>query len=101
VLADYSGIGLDDEALYYKGEGLWRLEQKEAAVQAFRRLVQEFPESPYAPPAASRLGVTLVKPTRPKVTDTRPLTERMKSWWDELTRSIFDTPILKDGPAPR
>jgi outer membrane protein assembly factor BamD len=101
VLVDYPGIGLDDEALYYKGEGLWRLEQKEAAVEAFRRLVQEFPESPYAPAAAGRLGVALVKPARPKATDTRPLSQRVRSWWDELTRTIFDTPILKDGPAPR
>ncbi len=101
VLAEYAGIGLDDEALYYKGEGLWRLEQREAAAQAFRRLVQEFPESSHAPAAASRLGVALTKPVRPKVVDQRPWGERVKAWWNELTRSIFDTPILQDGPAPR
>jgi len=101
VLAEYPGIGLDDEALYYTAEGLWRLEQREAAAQAFRRLVQEFPESSYAPAAAGRLGVRLTKPVRPKVTDQRPWTERVRSWWTEITRSIFDTPILQDGPAPR
>jgi outer membrane protein assembly factor BamD len=97
VLKDYAGIGLDDEALYYKGEALWRLEQREASAQAFQRIVREFPESGYAPQAASRLGVALVKPVRPKVEDTRPWTERVKGWWGEVVRSLFDTPILQDS----
>jgi outer membrane protein assembly factor BamD (BamD/ComL family) len=97
VLKDYAGIGLDDEALYFKGEALWRLEQREASAQAFQRIVREFPESSYAPQAASRLGVALVKPVRPKVEDSRPWGERVKSWWGELVRSLFDTPILQDS----
>ncbi len=102
VLKDYAGIGLDDEALYYKGEALWRLEQREASAEAFQRIVQEFPESSHAPQAAGRLGVKLVKPVRPKVEDNRPWSERVKAWWGELVRSLFDTPILQqDSPAPR
>ena len=96
VLTEFGGIGLDDEALYYKGEALWRLEQREASAEAFRRIVREFPESAYAPPAASRLGIPLVKPVRPKVEDTRPWGERARSWWNEFVRSLFDTPILKE-----
>ena len=100
VLKDYAGIGLDDGALYYKGEALWRLEQREASAQTFQRIVREFPESPFAPQAASRLGVVLVKPVRPKVEDTRPWSERVKSWWSEVVRSLVDTPILQDtSPA--
>jgi outer membrane protein assembly factor BamD len=97
VLKDYAGIGLDDEALYYRGEALWRLEQREASAQAFQRIVKEFPESAFAPQAASRLGVALVKPVRPKVEDARPWSERVKSWWGEVVRSLFDTPILQDS----
>jgi len=101
VLTDYAGIGLDDEALYFKGEALWRLEQREASAEAFRRLVREFPESTFAARAASRLGVALVVPARPRVEDTRLWSERVRSWWSEFVRSIFDTPILQDSPAPR
>jgi outer membrane protein assembly factor BamD len=97
VLKEYAGIGLDDEALYYRGEALWRLEQREASAQAFQRIVKEFPESAFAPQAASRLGVALVKPVRPKVEDTRPWGERVKSWWGEVVRSLFDTPILQES----
>jgi len=95
VLTEYPGIGLDDEALYYRGEALWRLEQREAAAEAFRRIVREFPESSRAPAAAGRLGVALVKPVRPKVEDAQPWGDRVSSWWSELVRSIFDTPILQ------
>lgn len=98
ILVEYTGIGLDDEALYYKGEALWRLEQREAGAQAFRRLVREFPESPWAPDAAGRLGVALVKPVRANVEDSRPWTQRVRNWWDEVLRSIFDTPMLQETP---
>lgn len=101
VLAEYAGIGLDDEALYYRGEALWRLEQREAAAEAFRRLLREFPESPRAPAVASRLGVALARPARAKPEDTRPWGERLRAWWGELVRSIFDTPILQqETPRP-
>ena len=101
VLKEYPGIGLDDEALYYKGEALWRLEQRQASAEAFERIVREFPESSYAPQAAGRLGVKLVKPVRPKVEAARPWNERLRGWWDEIVRSVFDTPIFKDSAPPR
>jgi outer membrane protein assembly factor BamD len=101
VLVEYPGIGLDDEALYLKAEALWQLEQREAAAEAFGRIVRDFPESSRAPAAAGRLGVALVKPVRPKVEDTRPLSERVRSWWNELVRSIFDTPILQQDSSSR
>ena len=99
ILRDYPGIGLDDEALYYKGEALWRLEQREAATEDYRRLVREFPESPHAAAAAQRLGVAFVVPARAKPADPRPWSERVKAWWSDLFRTITDTPILQqDSP---
>jgi outer membrane protein assembly factor BamD len=97
VLKDYPGIGVDDEALYYKAESLWRLEQREAAAQDFRRLVQDFPESPLAPAAAARIGVALSGRSRTatKSEVVLPWGERVRTWWDDLVRTIFDTPILQ------
>lgn len=57
VLNRYHGIGLDDRALFYKMASLLRLEQKEKAQEAFRRLLQEHPGSPLVKEAAKELGV--------------------------------------------
>ena len=68
LLAQYPGAGFDDAALYYMGEALWKLEQKDAARAALQRVVQEHSQSEWAAPAAAQLGVTLVRtgPPRPK-----------------------------------
>lgn len=55
ILNNYHGIGLDDEALFYKGEALWRLRRHEEAQAAFRHLLQDQPGSSLVKRAARRL----------------------------------------------
>lgn len=55
ILHDYYGIGLDDQALFYKGEALRKLQRQEEARAAFSHLLQEYPGSSVAKKAASRL----------------------------------------------
>lgn len=66
LLRDYGGADFDDQALYFLGESLWQLEQKDAARPVFQRLVQDFSQSEWAPAAANRLGVALVRLGPPK-----------------------------------
>jgi outer membrane protein assembly factor BamD (BamD/ComL family) len=68
LLTQYQEAGMDDQALYYLGESLWRLEQRDAARKAFQRVVEEHSQSPLAPAAADRIDVVLVKtgPPPPK-----------------------------------
>lgn len=66
VLSEYSGADFDGEALYFLGESLWQLEQKDRAKAAFRRLVDDDSRSEWAPAAADRLGVALVRTGPPK-----------------------------------
>ena len=54
VLSNYYGIGLGDQALFYKGMALWRLKRHEEARVVFLRL-QEYSGSTVAKEAASRL----------------------------------------------
>ncbi|MFQ5657078.1 MAG: outer membrane protein assembly factor BamD [Candidatus Methylomirabilales bacterium] len=55
ILDKYQGNGLDDQALFYKGEALLRLERQEEAQAAFRDLLEDHPGSPVVKKAASRL----------------------------------------------
>jgi len=66
ILKEYPGSEYDDQALYYLGESLWELEQKQAARAAFERLISQFPDSELGPPAAKRIGVTLAQNPRRK-----------------------------------
>lgn len=98
LLANYAGAGFDDQALYYLGETLWQLEQKDEARAAFTRLVQEHSQSEWAEPAARRLGVALVQTGAPKPKGPGPLTrmwEGMKSTWTELGDTIRDSRIFQ------
>ncbi len=61
VLDKYPGLGLDDQALYFKGETLWGLGQKERAKEAYERLIKEYPDSPYAYDAGKRLGIAMAQ----------------------------------------
>jgi outer membrane protein assembly factor BamD (BamD/ComL family) len=91
ALQEYGGSGLDDQALYFLGESLWRLEQKDAARAVFERLIQEESQSEWAAPAASRLAIALVRtgPPKPKGPG---MFERMKQGmvdtWDEIVDSV-------------
>ena len=64
ILKEYPGSGYDDEALYYLGESLWELEQRDAAKAVFERLVSQFPDSDMAPLGGKRIGVNVVQNPR-------------------------------------
>jgi outer membrane protein assembly factor BamD len=91
LLTDYNRAGFDDQALYFMGESLWRLEQKDEARAVFLRLIQEDSQSEWAPPAAARLGVALVRtgPPKPKGPSTwERLRQGMGAIWDELGDTV-------------
>lgn len=97
LLAQYPAAGFDDVALYYLGESLWKLEQKDEARVALLRVVQEYSQSEWAPQAAARLGITLVRtgPPRPKGPGA---IDRMwvglKESWDELLDTMKDYKVF-------
>lgn len=93
LLTQYDAAGLDDQALYYLGESLWRLEQREEARAALERLVQDYSQSEWAAPAAARLGVVLVRTGPPKPKGPGALDriwQGMKDTWDELADTVKD-----------
>ena len=79
----YPGGEFEDQALYYLGESLWRLEQKDESRAAFQRLVQDHAQSEWAPFAARRLGTTLVRTGQPK-----PAGPGM---WDQVKQAMEET----------
>jgi outer membrane protein assembly factor BamD len=88
VLQRYPGSEFEDQALYYLGESLWRLEQKDEARLAFQRLVQDHAQSEWAPVAARRLGTTLVRTGQPKPPGPglwEQVKQAMEESWNELT----------------
>ena len=91
LLANYDAAGFDDQALYFLGESLWRLEQKDEACAAFQRLVQEYSQSEWAPAAARRLEIALVR-TGPPLPKGPGTLERMRQalgeTWDELSETV-------------
>lgn len=98
ALTRYPGAGFDDRALYYLGESLWRLEQRDEARAVLTRLVQEHSQSEWAGPAARRLGITLVRtgPPPPKGPGPfRQMWEGVKTTWDELADTVRDTRIFQ------
>jgi outer membrane protein assembly factor BamD len=98
LLREYGEAGLDDQALYYLGESLWRLEQRDAARVAFQRLVEEHSQSPWAQAAADRIAMVLVKagPPPPKGPGffTR-VWDGMKETWEEFTDTVKDYRIFQ------
>ncbi len=87
LLRQYGGAGFDDAALYYLGESLWRLEQRDEARPAFQRVVEDYSQSEWAVPAAQRLGMTLVRtgPPKPKGPGIfNRMWQGMKESWEEL-----------------
>jgi len=91
LLAEYPDTGVDDQALYYLGESLWSLEQRDPARRAFLRLVEDYSQSPLAPAAADRIEVVLVKtgPPPPKGPGFfGRMWQGMKDTWDEFTDTV-------------
>lgn len=98
LLADYGGAGFDDRALYHLGESLWRLEQKDEARATFQRLVQEHSQSEWAVPAATRLGMTLVRTGPPRPKGPGPIDrmwQGLKDSWEEFADTVKDYRLLR------
>jgi len=98
VIQRYPGNEFEDQALYYLGESLWRLEQKDEARAAFQRLVQDYSQSEWAPLAAARLPTTLVrtgqpKPPGPGMWD--QMKQAMQETWEELADTVRSYQFLR------
>jgi len=93
LLTQYPGAGFDDAALYYLGESLWTLEQKDEARAALQRVVEDYSQSEWAPQAAARLGLTLVRTGPPKPKGPGPVHRMwvgLKETWVELLDTMKD-----------
>ena len=98
MLAQYSGAGFDDQALYYLGESLWQLEQKVEARTAFQRVVADYSQSEWAPLAARRLGITLVRIGAPKPEGPgmfARMWQGMQETWDEMLDTMKGYSIFR------
>ena len=98
LLAQYPAAGFDDQALYFLGESLWRLEQKDEARTAFQRLIQDYSQSEWAGPAAARLGVALVRTGPPKPAGPGTfarLWQGLRQTWGEVVDTIQDYQIFR------
>jgi outer membrane protein assembly factor BamD len=97
ILSQYDNSGFDDQALYYLGESLWQLEQRDQARTAFERLVQDYSQSEFAGPAARRLGVTLIRTGAPKPPGPGLFSRMwagMQDTWDEVLDSVKSYTVL-------
>src|SRR5574337_300076 len=100
VLKEYSGSEYEDQALYYLGESLWELEQKEPAKDAFHRLIAKFPDSEMTPLAATRIGMAFVQNPRSPKPSTSFLSTTLSTMSDtmsELKDAILDNSIWQPG----
>lgn len=57
VVTNYSGLGLDERALYLLGDSYVRLSEKERALDILSVFEKHFPESSYRKKLAKRIGV--------------------------------------------
>ncbi len=97
ILSQYDNSGFDDQALYYLGESLWQLEQRDQARAAFERLVQDYSQSEWAAPAARRLGVTLIRtgpPRPPGPSLFSRMWAGMQETWDEILDSVKSYSVI-------
>lgn len=90
ILTAYRGVGLDDRAMYFLAESLWRLEQKERAATLFRQLIDEYPESEFLPRAGERLGLRIeARAARGSGPDERPsVMDRLRATWEEIKTTM-------------
>jgi len=98
LLTEYQDTGVDDQALYYLGESLWRLEQRDAARKAFQRVVEEYSQSPLAPAAADRIDIVLVKTGAPPPKGPGffgRMWQGMKESWGEFVDTVKDYRIFQ------
>lgn len=59
-LDQYPGTGLEPKALFYLGQAYTVLEESQDAEEAYRQVLERYPDSPWGARAADRLGVQVV-----------------------------------------
>jgi len=92
VLREYAGLGLEGEALYSLGEiARTRGEEAEAAA-AYRRVIAEFPDSPFAVAAGKRVGIQVeARPAQPpeaKSSRNPSLLDLLKDSWTDFRETF-------------
>lgn len=60
ALDQYVGTGLEPKALFYLGQAYADSKENQKAEEAYRQLLEKYPDSPWGAEAADRLGVQVV-----------------------------------------
>jgi len=89
VIDRYNGTGLEPMAFFYLGETYAKMEEKEKAQDAFRQLLEKYPDSLWAVVAGDRLGVKVVLQSRP-AEDRKNSDEETGGIWDLFKESWED-----------
>ncbi|MGH7352120.1 MAG: outer membrane protein assembly factor BamD [Candidatus Methylomirabilales bacterium] len=89
VIDRYNDTGLEPKAFFYLGETYARMEEKEKAQEAYRQLLEKYPDSLWAIEAGDRLGVKVVLQSRPGE-DHRNSEEVPGGIWDLFKESWED-----------
>ncbi|MCI0484295.1 MAG: outer membrane protein assembly factor BamD [candidate division NC10 bacterium] len=89
VIDRYNGTGLEPMAFFYLGETYAKMEEKEKAQDAFRQLLEKYPDSLWAVVAGDRLGVKVVLQSRP-IEDQKNSDEETGGIWDLFKESWED-----------
>lgn len=58
IVSNYSGLGLDEKALFFIGDSYLHLANKEKAMDILSVFDQHFPDSPYKKKLAGKIGVS-------------------------------------------
>jgi len=102
VIDRYNGTGLEPMALFYLGECYARMEEKGKAQEAYRQLLEKYPDSLWAVEAGDRLGVKVVLQSRPGEDQknseeaTGGIWDLFKESWEDLKTTFKHS--LKPGP---
>jgi outer membrane protein assembly factor BamD len=95
VLDHYAGTGLEPKALYYLGEAYRGLKDKEKAQGAYLQVVEQYPDSPWAVDAGSRLGIKVVVRSKPGDTTAEEsgggILGFFKESWEEIKTTFRNT----------
>ena len=102
VIDRYNGTGLEPMALFYLGETYAGMEEKGKAQEAYRQLLEKYPDSLWAVEAGDRLGVKVVLQSRPGEDQknseeaTGGIWDLFKESWEDLKTTFKHS--LKPGP---
>ncbi|MFQ5847606.1 MAG: outer membrane protein assembly factor BamD [Candidatus Methylomirabilales bacterium] len=102
VLDLYAGTGLEAKALYYLGEAYTGLGEEQKAQEAYRQLLEKYPDSRFAVEAGDRLGIKVVLRSTPgeHARDSEEAAGGFwglfRESWDEIKTAFKNT--LKSSP---